>query len=221
MHCRDFRTEEFVNFDLSKVTADMTNKPTVISFVDTETTGLDPANEDIIQIAVMKVMHLPGSTEVIPVEEGTLEMKILPTKPVPAEAAAINGYKEEVWAAEAIPLAEAMEKFFKFIEWTNFGGQNPKFDKVFLEEAAKRCNLQWPRMSGYRLVAVEMLAWPLFLAGKIRNVKQETLAEYLGLGKQTHDAFDDIRQSVQIYSRLIGPASAWADSFDPKSIPKG
>jgi hypothetical protein len=58
-------------------------------------------------------------------------------------------------------------------------------------------------MQGYRLVAVEMLAWPLYLNGKIPNVKQESLVEYFGLGKQTHDAWDDILQCAEIYRRLV------------------
>lgn len=190
-------------------------KPQIISFVDTETTGLDPEVDEVIQIAVIKVVHPENSTSVHLIEGGEMEIKVLPTRPVSPEAAAINGYSEAVWREEAVSLDVAMLRFLKFIEWTNFGGQNPAFDNAFLKASAKRCNLPWPRMQGYRLVAVEMIAWPLFLAGKIPNVKQETLVKYLGLGEQTHDALSDIRQAVQIYSRLIGHSAAWAAEFDP------
>jgi DNA polymerase-3 subunit epsilon/ATP-dependent DNA helicase DinG len=190
-------------------------KPQIISFVDTETTGLDSEEDEIIQIAVVKAVHPAGSSDLHFIENGTMEIKVLPTQKVPAEVAKLNGYNDEVWAKEGVPLDKAMLRFLKFIEWTNFAGQNPAFDQAFLKASAKRCKLPWPRMQGYRLIAVEMLAWPLLLAGKIPNVKQETLVKYLGLGEQTHDALDDVRQCAQIYSRLIGPVARGVAEFDP------
>jgi DNA polymerase III epsilon subunit-like protein len=193
----------------------MNMKSQIISFVDTETTGLDPYEDDVIQIAVLKMVHPAGSYLLHPIEGGEMEIKVFPRKPVPPEVAAINGYSEEVWAKEAVTPDVAMLKFLKFIEWTNFGGQNPAFDNAFLKEAAKRCKLPWPKMQGYRLIATEMLAWPLLLNGKIPNVKQETLVRYLGIGEQTHDALDDVRQCAQIYGKLIGYVARSVAEFDP------
>lgn len=193
----------------------MSAKPQVICFTDTETTGLDPYDDEIIQIAAIKVMHHPeDSTKVVRLKDCTMELKIKPTKPVPPEVAKINGYDPEVWEEEAVSLEEAMEKYEKFVMWTNFGGQNPAFDKAFLTQAFKKCDIEWPRMQGYRLIATEMLAWPLLLAGKIPNVKQETLVRYFKMGMQTHDALDDVEQCVEIYSRLIGEAVETAKSRD-------
>ena len=131
---------------------------------------------------------------------------------MPPEVAKLNGYDPEVWEKEAISREEAMQKFSDFVMWTNFGGQNPAFDKGFLLQEFKKCGIEWPRMQGYRLIATEMLAWPLLLAGKIPNVKQETLVRYFKLGEQTHDALDDVRQCVEIYRRLIGSAVVAAAS---------
>jgi DNA polymerase III epsilon subunit-like protein len=182
-------------------------KPQCICFTDTETTGLDPYDDEIIQIAAIKVMHHPEDpAKVVRLDNCTMELKIKPTKPVPPEVAKLNGYDPEVWEKEAVSLEEAMEKYEKFVMWTNFGGQNPAFDKAFIMQAFKKCGIDWPRMQGYRLIATEMLAWPLLLTGKIPNVKQETLVNYFKLGKQTHDALDDVEQCVEIYTRLIAEA---------------
>ena len=180
------------------------SKPQCICFTGTETTGLDPYNDEIIQIAAIKVLHDPeDSSRVVRLGGATMEMKIKPTKEVPPEVAKINGYDPEVWEKEAVSLEEAMRKYADFVTWTNFGGQNPAFDKAFIQQAFTKCGIKWPRMQGYRLIAVEMLAWPLLLTGKIQNVKQETLVKHLGLGMQTHDALDDVEQCVDIYTELV------------------
>lgn len=183
------------------------SKPQCICFTDTETTGLDPIKDEIIQIAAIKVLHHPEDPSVVVrLQNCTMEMKIKPTKPVPPEVAKINGYDPEVWEREAVSLEEAMAKYRDFVTWTNFGGQNPAFDKAFISEAFRKCGLEWPRLQGYRLIATEMLAWPLLLAGKIPNVKQETLVRYFDIGEQTHDALSDVDQCVEIYTRLVKEA---------------
>lgn len=180
-------------------------RATIVTLTDLETTGLEwQEGHEIIQLAAIKLIHPvddPFNPRVM--ENGVLEIKVMPTIEVPEEATKINGYNSDVWAKEAVSLDKALLKYFSFLEWTNFGGQNPHFDKTFLEVAASKCGLKWPRMQGYRLVAVEILAWPLFLRGEIPNVKQETLAAYFNLGEQTHDALDDIKQSAEIYKRLL------------------
>jgi DNA polymerase III epsilon subunit-like protein len=191
-------------------------KSQIISFCDTETGGLDFLEHELLQIAVVKAIHPkddPANIQLL--EGGCREWKIKPTKPVDPAAAALNGYDPEVWEREARPLDEVMLEFLPFIEWTNFGGQNPHFDKGFLTEACRKCDLPWPRMQGYRLIAVEMLAWPLLLNDKIENVKQETLMKYFGLGGQSHDALDDIRNSIEIYKRLVKHAVDQTKDFEP------
>jgi DNA polymerase III epsilon subunit-like protein len=89
------------------------------------------------------------------------------------------------------------------LEWSSFGGQNAQFDYRHIDEELHRQGLDWPRMKNYTLYSVEMLARPLYLVGLLSDVKQETMAAYFNLGKQTHDALDDVRQSVQIYRKLL------------------
>ena len=55
----------------------MSAKPQCICFTDTETTGLDPYDDEIIQIAAIKVLHHPDdSTQVVRLKGQTLELKI-------------------------------------------------------------------------------------------------------------------------------------------------
>jgi hypothetical protein len=84
-----------------------------------------------------------------------------------------------------------------------------------LDEERRRLDLSWPVMANYRMVAVEMYAHPLTLLGYLKNAKQETAAKFLGLGAQTHDALDDVRQSIEIYRRLLWLS---ANGISPNNI---
>lgn len=175
-----------------------------ICFTDTETTGLDQREDSIIQIAMIKVEHNPKNPLELR-ELASFESKlVLPEGAVvPAEVAAINGYTEELWAKEALPRKEVMKEYLNHLRWSAFGGQNPAFDHRFIDQELYNLGLSWPKMSHYRLWAVEMLAVPLDILGFIDNIKQETLMKFFQLGDQKHDALDDIRNSVKIYRRLL------------------
>lgn len=178
-------------------------RPLKITFCDTETTGLEERENQVIQIACVKIEHDLKDPTIIR-EIDSFECKIIPDKPVPEEVARLNGYDEEVWKKEAIPRRDAIVKTFDFMEWTHFGGKNPGFDLKFLHEEARSLGISWPRMAGYTPIPAEMAgAWALRLLGRIPNTKQESICRYLEMGEQTHDALSDVRQCVEYYKELI------------------
>jgi DNA polymerase III epsilon subunit-like protein len=179
-------------------------KVTTICFTDGETTGFDPHTEHIIQLAMIKVQHVPDNPLELKVLVELERKWVLPEGAVVSrEVAAINGYDPETWEKEAVDRREALAEYFGHLEWSAFGGQNPTFDYNFIDIEARRQGVQWPKRRHYRLWAVEMLAVPLCELGYLRDVKQETMAAFFKLGDQTHDALDDVRQSVEIYRRLF------------------
>jgi len=192
--------------------------PQKVTFCDTETTGLNPHGGDqIIQIACIQIEHDLYDPKQIR-ELKTFECKIKPDMEVPPEAARLNGYDPEVWEREAIPRRDAIVQTFELMEWTHFGGKNPGFDKNFLEWEARRLGLSWPRMSGYTPIATEMTgAWALRLLGRIPNTKQESICNFLGLGEQTHDALNDVRQCVEYYKIFMSIQLDALDLVYPKS----
>ncbi len=176
--------------------------PLKVSFTDLETGGLDEHEHPIIELGLVQIEHYDKERPWLIRPYNEWYSKVAPEMPVGEEAARINGYTPEKWEG-APAVTDVLLKYFDMVQWTNFGGQNPAFDKKFIDATARRHGIQWPKMSGYRLVGTEMLSWKLLLEGKIENVKQETLAAFLGLGKQTHDALGDIRQCVKIYEKLL------------------
>lgn len=181
----------------------MHSRPYVVCFTDTETTGLNFREEKIIQLAMMKIRYNPSDPlDIQLVSSMEAKLEIDPSR-VSREAAELNGYDPDVWAKEAKDRRFVMKQYLTHLEWSQFGGQNPKFDWLFIDQELQELKLAWPKLLGYTLWAVEMLALPLRLSGYIQNAKQETLCDFFKLGKQTHEALDDVRQSVRINQRLL------------------
>lgn len=175
-----------------------------ICFTDAETTGFAPHEHYMIQIAMVKVVHpreRPLDLEVLAEKEWKI---LLPEGfDMPPEAAAINGYDEAVWQKEGCPRREVLFAYFDQLAGASFGGQNACFDWRFVQEEARRENISMPRLQHYSLFTVEMLARPLALLGYIENVKLQTMARFFNVGMQKHDALTDIRQTVEVYKRLL------------------
>jgi len=177
-------------------------RPESVLLTDLETTGLSPKKCVPIQIAAIKVVHSPE--DYLDMElTCVMEYKLaLPNGvEVPEVAAKLNGYSEKKWAKEAVSRKEAYTEYLKELQWSSFGGQNPKFDWNFLDEDFARTGFEWPRLSYYGLVSVDTMARPLKLLGYTKSLKQQEIAKFFGLGEQTHDALDDIRQAAEIYRR--------------------
>jgi len=182
----------------------MSREEIEICFTDTETTGFVPQDHYIIQIAMIKVVHpreKPMDLRIVAEEEWKIQLP--EGVEVPPEAAALNGYDEQVWEEEALDRRDVLFAYFDHLGGASFGGQNACFDYRFLHEEARREGISFPRLQHYSLFTVEMLARPLELLGFIENVKLQTMARFFNVGMQEHDALTDIRQTVEVYKRLL------------------
>ena len=72
-------------------------------YYDTETTGIQPQNERIIEIAVYD-----------PVQNRTFESLINPGKPIPKEATAVHNITDQM-VANAPSFAQVALEFFDFL----------------------------------------------------------------------------------------------------------
>lgn len=173
-----------------------------VTFVDTETTGLGETDV-MTQIAAVRVLHNLSNPLDIAIEK-RFEVKLdLEGRTVPDKIAKLNGYDPEVWAREAVPRREGIRSVLELLEGSGIGGNNPSFDKTFLEREAAQHKLKWPKMRFYRLWAVDAMAIPLERLGYVENVKLDTLARFFNLGDQQHDAMSDIVMSIKVYHRLM------------------
>lgn len=176
---------------------------TYLTFVDTETTGLDENLHDLIEIAAVKTVIETSSTvelRRITVLETMCE-KIKPNLPVDPVVKKINNYKESDWE-NAISLPEALEKVFELMQNSWHCGSNPAFDQRFLKKAASDLHWTYPRLANYHLVDISTFAFPLLFQGKIAKIGQDTISRYYELGACEHSALADAMQCMKIFATI-------------------
>ena len=92
--------------------------------VDTETTGVKPGGNDIIEVSAIKY-----GPDFVPISCFTALCK--PRKPIPAEATEVNHITDEM-VADAPPFALIASSFSEYIAGCNMVGHNLPFDLRFL-----------------------------------------------------------------------------------------
>lgn len=166
-------------------------------WIDTETTGLDPTQHDIIEFAGIR-----DDTD------ETLHLKIWPERPENAhpKALAVNGYTPEAWeAAGAVKMKDAIGKIGAFLQDSVLGGQNVGFDEGFLREAFRTHKV--PNRIGYHKLDTVTMALVHLRPLGIPSVSLHTICEVLGISNDgEHTALADVRRTRAVYRALINPS---------------
>lgn len=176
-----------------------------IAFFDTETTGLDPAREEIIEIHV----QLWDSAGAGVVTDATFYRLWLPQGPCHPGAAKVNGFTPEAWSARgAKPMTATdiveLNSWLEHYQPDMFGGAATHFDVNMLNAAIDRVRMPRPRMS-HRQLDVQSLASPLVVAGLVDGVSLEKLCKFLGITNHApHTAKGDCDATIEVYERLVG-----------------
>jgi DNA polymerase-3 subunit epsilon len=104
-----------------------------VAFFDLETTGVDPAKDRIIEIAIVK-LNPDGTKE-------RYEKRINPERPIPAETTAIHGIKDED-VRDCPTFKQLAHEINNFIKNCDLGGYNSnKFDIPCLAEELLRAGI--------------------------------------------------------------------------------
>lgn len=180
---------------LRRLTA-LGDPPPDLCFADVETSGLDENEHEIIEIAAVRVDPITF------VLKDEMEALVLPTKPVPPAAAAINGYNPEEWAAEGISLHDALVRLFPVLEGASLAGQNPDFDKRFITASARREQLVMPKLGSYRMPDVSSLAYPLLMIGLVPATGLETTTSFFCVPGVKHRAKSDVLRALSVFQIL-------------------
>jgi DNA polymerase-3 subunit epsilon len=136
--------------------------PEQFVIVDLETTGLDAALHDIIEIAALKVQRDPEL-------HTTFTALVKPAHTVPSEITALTGITQAMLDQQGQHRAEVMAAFLDFVGEARLVFFNAPFDGAFLAKAANHigrtmdnpvsCALAmarraWPGLRSYTLVAL-------------------------------------------------------------------
>lgn len=116
---------------------------------DSETTGLLPERDDVVQIGAVRVVN--GRL----VEGETFDMLVNPGRKIPATSTAVHGISDDM-VAHAPPMAVAGQRFHQFARDAVLVAHNAPFDMAFLQRWAKEAGKSWdnPVMDTVLLSAV-------------------------------------------------------------------
>lgn len=104
-----------------------------LAFFDLETTGIDPVNDRIVEIAVIKVLNNGEKEEFI--------KRINPEMPIPPSSTAIHGITDDD-VKDAPTFKGIAHTLFQFLENCDIGGYNSnKFDLPVLTEEFYRAGI--------------------------------------------------------------------------------
>jgi DNA polymerase-3 subunit epsilon len=168
-------------------------------FLDTETTGLDPAEQEIIEICLMA-------------EDGEVlfhsKIKPLHIETAHPKALEVNGYSDEAWA-DAPTFAEVAEEIYKHLKWCIMAGHNVSFDASFIKAEMKRANPELLKGLGYHLVDTVTLAYEQLADCGLDRLSLGNVCKFIGVELvDAHTAKADTEACRQVYHKLAR-ANAW------------
>ncbi len=187
--CDLLRSSTFDNGEPYAALLDALDRGRVVVF-DTETTGRDTGEDEIVEIAAARC----GWNGI----SGEFHALIAPDRPV-GESAAVHGYSDEYLAAHGRPAADVLAGFLDFCGGDVLAGHNLiGFDIPMVEARLARCGLRMP----YPIRAFDTLDISRRLV-RLPSHRLADLAAHFALqAEPTHQAVDDVRATVELLQRL-------------------
>ena len=189
-----------------------------LAFFDLETTGIDPLRDKIVEIAVVRV--LPGGAT------AGLTRRVHPGRPIPAEATAVHGIRDED-VAGAPPFRDLARELLEFLSDADLAGFNVRrFDVPLLEREFRDCGLD-PALAERRVID----AMTIFHRKEPRDL---TAAVKFFLGREhagAHGAEADVLASLGVLEaqleryadlpRTVEELEAWCNPRPADAVDRG
>lgn len=166
-------------------------------YYDTETTGVKPGKDRIIEIAAFD-----------PTGDRRFCSFTNPECPIPAESTAITGITDEM-VKDAPLIKVALTDFAEFCsgDIVLIAHNNDAFDKLFLEAEFSRAGLPMPQW-----IFIDSLKWSRKYRTDLPRHSLQFLREAYGIeANQAHRALEDVYVLHKIFSRMI-------DDLDMKTV---
>ena len=166
-----------------------------IAVIDTETTGLDPDTNEILEIAIY-----------IPKDNLRWVRKIKPEHIETAhpKALEVNGYTPEAWEGAGSAL-EVLTEANKILKGCVPLGQNITFDIGFYKATCARAGLK-PTFD-FRHVELYTLAYIHLVPHGLNSLSLVNVCDFLGIGNEgAHTAMSDVDRTWLAYSMLRKPS---------------
>jgi DNA polymerase III alpha subunit (gram-positive type) len=173
---------------------------------DVETTGINPACDEIVSLA----WRLVDAHTLSPIDSGVLYAH--PTTPMDPEVAAINGYSFETWnergASTHTQMAADLYTIFACHSFRSdrpfLMGYNVGFDAAFLAALIHRSRLN----AAFALQRLDVMNAVMFVEhahGRFERLKlTEACKRHSVEFTNAHDAIADVTATVELYRKLRG-----------------
>jgi CBS domain-containing protein len=160
--------------------------------LDTETTGLDPANARIVQIGVIDISN--GELK----SETAWEQIVDPGTPIPDVASKIHGISDADVSGSP-DLATLWPELTERLGGRVVIGHSIGFDLSVLHAEARRAGLDWQKP---RALCVRMLA--MLVAPSLADHSLDALANWLDIGiENRHRALGDAVATAAVFTALL------------------
>ena len=170
------------------------NEEEIVVF-DTETTGLDVFNDDIIEIAAIRIKggEVVGEPLDLYIETDKPILPMLGDKENPMYAI----YHEKMSAGELLSPSDALQRFLAYVGTSPILGHNANYDYNILDNNLQRyCK---DTMQAHDIRCFDSLKLIRLLAPSLHSYKLESLLETFHLaGVNSHQAIDDVKATVSL-----------------------
>jgi DNA polymerase-3 subunit epsilon len=159
---------------------------------DVETTGWDPAQAAITEIAAVRFRD--GRVC------GQFASLVNPGTAIPPQITELTGITD-ITVAGAPALPAALADFLDFARGGVFTAHNAPFDEAFLIAACRACHLPWP---GFDVLDTADLARRLLSVEEVPDCKLSTLSAHFGTAtRPCHRALPDALATAEVLGRLL------------------
>lgn len=160
---------------------------------DTETTGLLPHKDDIVQIGAVRVLR----GRIVPGEE--IDQLVDPQRPIPPASTRVHGITDAM-VAGAPDIDRVARQFHRFAGAAVIVAHNAPFDMAFLRRQAKDSGLVWD----HPILDTVLLSAVLFGASESHTL--DAICARLGIeipALRRHTALGDARATAQALCRML------------------
>ena len=170
------------------------NEEEIVVF-DTETTGLNVFQDDIIEIAAIRIKggEVVGEPLDLYIETDKPILPMLGDKENPMYAI----YHEKMSTGELLSPSDALRRFLAYVGTSPILGHNVNYDYNILDNNLQRyCN---DTMQAHDIRCFDSLKLIRLLAPSLHSYKLESLLETFHLaGVNSHQAIDDVKATVSL-----------------------
>ena len=180
-------------------------RTTDLVFVDTETTGLEPLKNEIIEIALVRVRQEwtpEGQPAFVFVEDWSAKIKPQDLANANPASLRVNGYTPDQWAG-AIPAADAMRIFSEKTDGAIMVAHNVAFDAEFIDKAfSDHCLVN--KMHYHRIDTVSMAYAKLHGATDLMRYSLGELCKHFAIvNERPHSALSDAYACFELFKKLM------------------